>query len=352
MRNAYIFLTQTLNTIQIFTYFLQRDTIHFLLYASRRCFVKFRTVLLAAIGSCFLGYVVNADAENDTITIAPYGNSITQAAGDRQSYRYPLWKKLIDANIAFDFVGSMNTNFGGNPSRPDYKGKKFDMDHEGHWGWRADEILNKSGDNINNWLTRYTPDMVLLHIGTNDCIQGQNKDGTLDEIKQIIGKLRADNPNVVIFLANLIPCNSASASVNDLNSGIKPLATQLTTTVSPVIFVDQNTGINPQTDLYDGIHPGPTGEEKMAQKWFDAIKTYLAAVRLNRNVNSKGSRYSVTGPVQRFELILPQSSMAGNSPLPTEGYMIDLLGKTIARSMTAGTKSSGVYIFPTSGSGR
>jgi len=46
-------------------------------------------------------------SSQEIIKIAPYGNSITQAAGDHQSYRYPLWKKLIDAEIPFDFIGSM-----------------------------------------------------------------------------------------------------------------------------------------------------------------------------------------------------------------------------------------------------
>ena len=303
--------------------------------------MKFRTLLLACL--CFfpVAGTVYSDALPDTIAIAPYGNSITQAASNRQSYRYPLWKKLIDANIAFDFVGSMNTNFGGNPSRPDYKGKAFDMDHEGHWGWRADEILR----DMATWLTRYTPDMVLLHIGTNDCIQGQNKDTTLNEIRQVVGKLRNDNATVVIFLANLIPCNSASANVNNLNTGIRPLATQLNTASSPVIFVDQNSGINPQSDLYDGIHPGPTGEEKMAQKWFDAINAYLSTTRVQRNVVYRGSGCPAAGPACRLDLVLPQTSPQGNAALPTAGFITNLLGKRIVNATGAINKTSGVYII-------
>jgi lysophospholipase L1-like esterase len=234
-----------------------------------------RLFSLAIISSLLLPFSTHASSLllPAVINIAPYGNSITQAASNQQSYRYPLWKKLVDANISFDFVGTMNTNNGGNPTRADYKGKKFDPDHEGHWGWRADEILNSMG----TWLTKYTPDMVLFHIGSNDCIQNQDLNSTVNELTQIVTKLRNDNKNVIIFMATLIPCNAstqATTNVNNLNAKIKTLVTQLNTEASPVILVDQNSGIT-SSDLYDGVHPGPTGEEKMAQKWFDAINKFI-----------------------------------------------------------------------------
>lgn len=44
---------------------------------------------------------------------------------------------------------------------------------------------------------------------------------------------------------------------------------------SPIILVDQFTDFNVQTETYDGIHPNALGEEKMAQRWFDAIAASL-----------------------------------------------------------------------------
>ena len=41
-----------------------------------------------------------------------------------------------------DFVGSLKENYGGMPRHTD-----FDMDHEGHWGWRADQVLAR----IDKW---------------------------------------------------------------------------------------------------------------------------------------------------------------------------------------------------------
>ncbi|NLE02185.1 MAG: cellulose-binding protein [Fibrobacter sp.] len=292
--------------------------------------------------TCLCTLLLARDAyQQNIIKIAPYGNSITQAAGNQQSYRYPLWKKLIDANIAFDFVGSMNSNFGGNPSRPDYKGKKFDMDHEGHWGWRADEILGK----MDTWLQNYTPDMVLMHIGTNDCIQGQDNNGTIGEITQIVGKLRKDNPKVVIFMANLIPCNASGTPprINDINPKIKTLANQLNTEASPIIFVDQNTGIQ-SSDLYDGIHPQASGEEKMAQKWFNAISNYLTATKA-QNYAIYSSRVTASGPANRFELVCPQISNKNRELLSPDGVITNLLGKKISVGIKAGKLPDGFYVI-------
>ena len=42
-----------------------------------------------------------------------------------------------------------------------------DHDHEGHSGWRIDQI----DANVVDWLRTTTPRTVLLHIGTNDMLQ-------------------------------------------------------------------------------------------------------------------------------------------------------------------------------------
>src|SRR5687767_6860684 len=94
---------------------------------------------------------IEAEAQKRIMTL---GNSITQSNNSYKSYRYPLWKKLVDAKVSFDFVGSMRNQHRGNPVWPTHNGLSFDQDHEGHWGWRADEILNgRSGlGKLSDWL--------------------------------------------------------------------------------------------------------------------------------------------------------------------------------------------------------
>ncbi|HYG74751.1 MAG TPA: PA14 domain-containing protein [Planctomycetota bacterium] len=201
--------------------------------------------------------------------IAPLGDSITHGSTLRQTYRYPLWKKLLDGNISFDFVGSMYGNEGGNPDFPPYLGQNFDMDHEGHRAYRADQIVAE----LPGWMQGYTADIVLLHIGTNDCNQSQSAESTVLEIKQIIDLLRINNPSVTILLAKIIPIANSSVNsiVINLNSQIPGIAAEKSTALSRIIVVDHYTGFDTTKDMLDSVHPNAAGEEKMAQKWYDAL---------------------------------------------------------------------------------
>lgn len=167
-----------------------------------------------------------------------------------------------------DFVGSMTTGHNGANSCTI---TGFDTQHEGHWGWRADQLLA----NMSTWANTHRPEIALIHLGTNDLAQGQTVDSTISEISQIIDRLRAANPTVKVFVAKVIPLNNPAYPITTFNQRIGTLATSKNTTTSPVIAVDQWTGFNASTDTYDGVHPNATGEAKMAEKWFQAIRTSL-----------------------------------------------------------------------------
>ena len=235
--------------------------------------------------------VASTTLKSQSIKILPIGNSITQLNNQHNSYRYELWKKLVDDGLDFDYVGSMTDHYNcGTPIFPDYNGKMFDKDHEGHWGWKTDEIINggsasncRGTGNISSWLNNYTPDIALIHLGTNDMMLDWN-DGlgvaeTINELKSLITILRADNPNVIILLAKLIPADpsvfSWAARIEVLNAEIPSIAIDMETEDSPIVIVDQFSGFSAIDDTFDGAHPNATGEEKMAQKWFDAIKSVL-----------------------------------------------------------------------------
>lgn len=240
-----------------------------------------RRLLAAIVLSAFYG----AAGAGEPYRILPLGNSITQAEADRASYRYPLWKKLVDAGLEFDFVGSLRKHFrmrsDSDPPHPDHRGRSFDRDHEGHFGWTADEIINgRRFDNgsghgrLAEWLTGYDADIALVHLGTNDAFRDGNHGSTVRELKEIIGILRADNPEVVVLLAELIPVRQGPGStgvIESLNDAIQRLAPAVSTERSPVILVDHFSGFDPGEHTYDGVHPNEAGEKLMAQRWFDTI---------------------------------------------------------------------------------
>lgn len=205
------------------------------------------------------------------VRIMPLGDSITQANRDRNSYRRPLWKSLEAEGFRVDFVGSQRDNHLGPPPDPD-----FDLDHEGHWGWTADEVLTE----IPAWAAAHAPDVVLLQLGTNDVLRGQSLEETTSELAGIVGALRAARPGVTVLLARLTPVDGPeNARIAAFNELIPGLVTRLDDAASPVIEVDQFTAIDPVTDTVDGLHPNAAGEARMAQRWLESLRPVLASAR-------------------------------------------------------------------------
>ncbi len=190
------------------------------------------------------------------INILPLGDSITINV-QTKSYRFYLWKLLTSKGYNVDFIGTQRYQQYDN----------FDPDHEGHAGWRADQIAVSLG----GWLNSYTPDIVLLHIGHNDFFQGESVANVINDINNIINKLQADNPRVTILLAQIIYPNWNQKKWTELNAQIPGLAAGKTTIQSLVMPVNQNEYFNPATDTYDGAHPNDSGDQKIAQQWFNAI---------------------------------------------------------------------------------
>lgn len=202
-----------------------------------------------------------------TARIMPLGDSITESAAGMPTYRYFLWHLAKAEGYRIDFVGSMRGAYGGSPANID-----FDMDHEGHWGWRADEVLAR----LPEWAASASPDIALMHIGHNDVCQGQDMDSTVDELSTLIDVLRAVNPHVGIVLAqNIRSAWICHESMPAFIAKLPALVDAKTTEESKVVLVDQYTGFDPATMTWDGQHPNATGESQMADRWFRGLKPLL-----------------------------------------------------------------------------
>ncbi len=230
--------------------------------------------------------------------IVPIGDSITQGQPVHLTYRYPLWKMLIDAGVDFDFVGSINFYDPVNPTIDPYRGHPFDFDHEGHVFYQTNQLAG----NLPRWLLEghngsggYMPDIALVHAGTNDALLAQPTANAVANLTSLITSLQARNPQVKVLLAKIIPIynpldsnQGANSNVNLINAQIDGIAAA--TDCPPgkpearVIVVDHNTGffanhVLPAPnggDTYDGVHPSTAGEEKMARRWFEALQLFIA----------------------------------------------------------------------------
>lgn len=197
----------------------------------------------------------------------PLGDSITESSAGLPTYRYYLWKSAQAKGYRIDFVGSKRGTVNGPPAYPD-----FDMDHEGHSGWRADEVLAQ----ITGWASAASPDFVLVHLGHNDLCQGQDVPSTVNDLAGIIDALRTVNAHVAVILAQVIAsANPCHAAIPMLNAQLPALAAAKNTVESPVVVADLFTGFDPTTMTFDGVHPNATGESFMADRWFAELAPLL-----------------------------------------------------------------------------
>ncbi len=210
-----------------------------------------------------------------TVKIMPLGNSITygrytielRPPGQIPGYRQPLWQKLNEAGYNVNFVGSQSTGYDITPP--------FDTDHEGHPGWRDDQVA----DSIYTWLTANPADLVLLHIGTNAL------DSSSNDVKRILDEIdRYENDHgvtITVLLARIINRSPVSSLTTTFNDNVQAMAAQRISNGDRIIMVDMENGagidyrLTPDGDMEDQLHPFETGYAKMAQKWFNSLTTVL-----------------------------------------------------------------------------
>jgi len=205
-----------------------------------------------------------------------------------ESYRYELWKNLVDNNYNFDFVGRQK-DYG---TYKEYLGVEFDIDHEGVGGYESEDVL----ENIEEILaTISSPDIVLLSIGGNDLLDGGNPPSEpISNIVEIVEKLQTHNSYVSIFLERIAPANNETMTsfltnkLNDFNSQIVSIANSLTTNTSKVIALDMNTDFN-ESYLADDVHYNEAGAKFIADIYFDGIQSEYASSSTSINILPLGA---------------------------------------------------------------
>ena len=206
------------------------------------------------------------------------GDSITESENRENSWRYRLVQKLYEEGYegTFDMVGR-NSGFRNNPDTD------WDSEHCGYYSARTDQLLNgdlpkgrKDHGSIKDWARKYQADIALIHLGTNDSRGGQSPESTLEDISGIIGHLRSAVPDVKIVVAQIIPIGmeSAEETAQVLNSKMPAWAESISTIQSPVEVVDMHSDMEIGRDLKK-YHPFGDGSQKMADKWYAAIKKWL-----------------------------------------------------------------------------
>jgi lysophospholipase L1-like esterase len=203
-----------------------------------------------------------------TTRILCIGDSITQADREHLSWRYYLWVHMREAGWKVGMVGSLDRHRGGNPDWPPHAGEDFPSWHAARWGWRSSQIAEA----LPRWMEKVDADIALIHLGTNDVLGQRPTADIVADMKRVIDILRADQPRIVIFLAQILP---ATNRVPAYNAALAEAAAAWNLPDSPVHLVDLHTGFDLETQTYDGLHPNEAGERWMAERWFDALRSEI-----------------------------------------------------------------------------
>jgi lysophospholipase L1-like esterase len=201
---------------------------------------------------------------NGGVRIMPLGDSITDGFTPYPGgYRVNLWQRLGAGGYTVDFVGSQTNG----------PAELGDHDHEGHSGWRIDQL----DANIVTWLNSTDPRTILLHIGTNDINQNYDVANAPARLSKLIDDILRTKPNVQLFVAQIITEGGEphATMVNTYNAAIPGIVANKG---SHVHLVNMHAALT-AADLADGTHPSQQGYNKMAPVWYNALTSVPASLQ-------------------------------------------------------------------------
>jgi lysophospholipase L1-like esterase len=202
----------------------------------------------------------------DPCRILPLGDSITDGYNVPGGYRIELFRRALGASKRITFTGAQMNG----PMTVD--GTTFPRSHEGHSGWRIDEIANL----VPTPALQTTPHIVLLMAGTNDVIQNNNLGAAPQRLGALLDEIFTGAPQALVVVALLTPLQAPTEAsrVLTFNAAVPAIVQTRAAAGRHVVLVDMYTGF-PISELADGIHPNTAGYARMAGVWYAAIGSLL-----------------------------------------------------------------------------
>ncbi|MGW5611684.1 ricin-type beta-trefoil lectin domain protein [Streptomyces sp. NPDC003753] len=215
-------------------------------------------LVTAALGVTAAGMTPASAVSNTPLRVMPLGDSITWGVGSStgNGYRGPLWNELAADGHPLDFVGTGRN------------GSMSDPDNEGHSGYRIDQIAALADAS----LTRYRPNVVTLHIGTNDLQGASEVDTAIARLRSLVNQITADVPDATVLVASLVVSTSASEEQyrGAYNQAVPRIVSDAQAAGKHVAYVDMSSLTT--ADLADPLHPNDAGYQKMADAFHRGIQ--------------------------------------------------------------------------------
>jgi hypothetical protein len=173
-------------------------------------------------------------------------------------YRQPLKEALAADGYSVDFVGSQSNGC-----------QAFaDCQHEGHGGY---SILALNGI-VGPAISAQHPDVVLVMVGTAGLHVGLDTATNAGaNLTTLLETIYASDPTVAVVLAMIPPLGlpPGDALYADFNAAMPGVVAARQAAGQRIVLVDPGLTL---TDLVDGIHPTPSGYQKIADAFESGIE--------------------------------------------------------------------------------
>lgn len=215
-------------------------------------------------------------------TWLPLGDSITWGCGngflphepndgceaDAASYRIPTAQALEQANLSVTTVGTRSAGPASAPAAW--------LSHEGHPGWRIDE-LNATAL---TWAA-LRPQVVTVLAGANDCLQKDGAPVAIARMGVLLNTTRALLPAAMVLVASIldVPSGPAKDCQVALNAALPALVAAHGSRFIYVPVAEETAGVCGDDkftwSIGDGVHPNAAGHARVASAFARAMRAAL-----------------------------------------------------------------------------
>ncbi|MFJ8075512.1 GDSL-type esterase/lipase family protein [Streptomyces sp. NPDC096176] len=207
------------------------------------------------------------------------GDSMTIGRAGDYSWRYRMWQHLEASPAPYEIVGPRHELYDTEANAPAshaYADPAFPAAARRHLAGWGEGWLHMAPV-IRETVARERADVLLVSLGLIDLGFYTDSDQTAANARAFISEARLANPHVRMVLLPVIPNIRAesdapfAAECDRFNTLLAKAVADLDTSGSPILLASHPASYDIHTDTYDGTHPGPTGEIKLAGAFADAM---------------------------------------------------------------------------------
>jgi len=207
------------------------------------------------------------------------GDSMTVGAAGDYTWRYRMWQHLCGLGERFTVVGPRSGLYDAAADEAvsaDYADPGFPAHARRHlagWGEGWLHMVPQIGEVVRE----HRPDVLLVSLGLIDLGFYTDAEETAANVARFVAEARAARPRVRMVLLPVIPNTRADLDPGfadqcaELNERTAKVVAELDSPASPLLLASRPAGYDILLHTYDGTHPNPAGEHKLAAAFADAM---------------------------------------------------------------------------------